>query len=318
MLCNMGSSLLMYTYMYITKLLYVIRWHRHEVNCIDEVNGVSRIELEGRMYLDSCASSQVCIVTSPSLLTVVNPEVSSINLTDAGKTMSRTHIGSRAGIEDIAVCPSSRKNICSLSKLESIGYGFTFLRSAKVIDLETNVVVAEASLDNGMPWLPLEVFFGLPTKTSEEVNNLTDSKKNEMDPLVCLHKRTACTSMAKIIETYRNNLANDVDLRRYHLTKKARKKKYATNCFCDVCAKTKITRKVFKSKERITATKFLDRINCDISVYLNCESREGYKYVLLLIDSATKDQLTTSVVAAMKEFYADHVPSGESIKLFFC
>ena len=88
MLCNIGSSLLMYTYIYITKLLYVIRWHRHEVNCIDEVNGISRIELEGRMYLDSCASSQVCIVTSPDLLTVANPEVSSINLTEEGKSMS--------------------------------------------------------------------------------------------------------------------------------------------------------------------------------------------------------------------------------------
>lgn len=81
------------------------------------------------------------------------------------------------------------------------------------------MVVAEDSLDTGMPWLPLDIFFGLPTKTTEDINHLKDSNKNNIDPLVCIHKCTACTSMSKIIKVYRNKLANDVGLHRYHLKK---------------------------------------------------------------------------------------------------
>lgn len=96
--------------MYVTKFLCVIEVRGYEVYCMEEINGISRQKLEWRIYLDSCTSSQVCIVTSPDILTVVNPNVLSINLTEEGKSMSRTHIGSRA-----------RKDICSLTKLESIG-----------------------------------------------------------------------------------------------------------------------------------------------------------------------------------------------------
>ena len=36
------------------------------------------------------------------------------------------------------------------------------------------------------------------------------------------------------------------------------------------------------------ADKFLGKVTADISVYLNCPSRQGFKYVLVLTDVATK------------------------------
>ena len=50
---------------------------------------------------------------------------------------------------------------------------------------------------------------------------------------------------------------------------------------------SKITRASFTEKDD-TATKFLDKVTVDISVYLNCPSRHRYKYVMLFTDIATK------------------------------
>jgi hypothetical protein len=106
------------------------------------------------------------------------------------------------------------------------------------------------------------------------VNNLTDNV--DIDPLELLHNRTGCTSMAKLIEAYRQQLITHSGLLRYHLTKKANKKGYRhKNFLCGICARTKITRKSFGRKNGVTAQNYLDKITCDISVYLNCPSREG-------------------------------------------
>jgi hypothetical protein len=59
---------------------------------------------------------------------------------------------------------------------------------------------------------------------------------------------------------------------------------------CNACAVSKITRKSFKAHdpEELYATKFCDLWTADIGVFVNCESREGYKYVLVITDVATK------------------------------
>ena len=112
------------------------------------------------------------------------------------------------------------------------------------------------------------------------MNNLTD--KVDMDPCELLHLRTGCTANAKLIQAYRNELVKDSGLKRYHTLKKAHKKSYRHKQFlCGTCARTKITRWSFQRKDQITHTDFLAKVTCDISVYLNCPSRENWKYMLV-------------------------------------
>ena len=92
-----------------------------------------------------------------------------------------------------------------------------------------------------------------------------------------------------LVEAFRLNLIEGTGLQRSHLSKKHRKKLKGHH-LCGACAKSKITRQSFPEKptEVITAMVFLEKVTVDISVYLNCPSRQGYKYALVFTDVASK------------------------------
>lgn len=174
-----------------------------------------------RVYIDTCASADVFIVKSKKLLTPVTPSIKKINLTEAGKSMGETHIGTRGNVYNISACPSSRKNIISLMRLRDMGYGVSFMRGPPIlVDLDTEEVMLHSSIDNGMLWVPIDALFDLPTKSgTAEISVLTE-------PEVLLHKRLARTSIRKCIEALRWDLASNDGLRDYHLIKKSKQKKY--------------------------------------------------------------------------------------------
>ena len=59
---------------------------------------------------------------------------------------------------------------------------------------------------------------------------------------------------------------------------------------CKSCANVMITRRSFHTTDPDTpqAGRFLEKVTADIAVYLNCPSRQGYKYVFMIADVATK------------------------------
>jgi hypothetical protein len=155
------------------------------------------------------------------------------------------------------------------------------------------------------------------------VSNLTD--RVDIDPLDLLHCRMACTAKGKLIECYRQMLATDTGLQRYHATKKAHNKGYRFKEFvCGTCARTKITKRIFSRKTTITHTNFLSKVTADIAVYLNCPSREGYRYVLTFVDEATKytwsyglmERTSESVLRTLKNLFRNHLPAGAEIQHF--
>ena len=156
-----------------------------------------------------------------------------------------------------------------------------------------------------------------------EVHNINDT--TDIDPLELLHCRTGCTARSKLINAYRQQLVMNSGLRRYHLTKKANKKGYRYKSFlCGTCARTKITRKHFHRKEQIKHTEFLDKVTCDIGVYLNCPSREGHRYAIVFTDEATKyfwtytakERTTETIIYCLKDMYEKHLPPDAVIKIF--
>ena len=77
-------------------------------------------------------------------------------------------------------------------------------------------------------------------------------------------------------------------LSRKHLSKKFVKS--VSRYLCKSCAKAKITRRSFHPTDPYTqqASTFLEKVTTDIAIYLNCPSRQRYKYVFVLTDVATK------------------------------
>ena len=57
---------------------------------------------------------------------------------------------------------------------------------------------------------------------------------------------------------------------------------------CDICARAKATRKSFKKIHAIRGKKLGEFISVDIAVFVNCPSREGFRYVVTFINHATK------------------------------
>ncbi len=55
-----------------------------------------------------------------------------------------------------------------------------------------------------------------------------------------------------------------------------------------MCARAKLTRISFEKVHRFRGKELGDYISVDLAVFVNCESREEYKYVVCLLDHATK------------------------------
>ena len=63
-------------------------------------------------------------------------------------------------------------------------------------------------------------------------------------------------------------------------------KKLRGHLLCKSCAKEKITRRSFRKAEPdvLSGLRFLGKVTADNAVYLNCPSRQGFRYVLVLTD----------------------------------
>ena len=262
----------------------------YETHMIGDFEEVLASEEDEVIFLDSCASGQLVIVKDQSVLETFNYETNTIGLTRAGASLTSQGTGNYRDWKNIRVCNESVKNIASAGALRKMGYGLMLMRIPRIVRLsdEEMILVATYS-ENGMPYVSLTELLNLPDLTVEENSEEVHlSDRTDADPLELLHKRCGHFSKSKLLEAFRNMLFVGSGLNRRHLSKKARR--YWKRHLCKSCAKAKITRASFaeKDEDELTATKFLEKVTVDISVYLNCPSRQGYKYVLLFTDIATK------------------------------
>ncbi len=57
---------------------------------------------------------------------------------------------------------------------------------------------------------------------------------------------------------------------------------------CDICSRVKVTRKSFNKIGKSNSKEVGDFISCDMGVFINCLSREGFIYVLVFTYHANK------------------------------
>ena len=204
---------------------------------------------------------------------------SSINLTKRSSVMEVTGTGSHGDWSDVKICPESRKNICSTSRLQSMGYGVMLFDKVEIVRLDTREVVLTGQLVRGMPCILLDELWSLKNLSSE-INSL--SHKVDIDELELLHDRSGHFNHGALIEGHKRMLFTGSGLKPKHLRQKIKK------CLCGWCARAKITRVSFQPRDEPSSTIFGEFIVTDIAVYLNCPSIEGVKYVLQFTCVATK------------------------------
>ena len=110
------------------------------------------------------------------------------------------------------------------------------------------------------------------------------SSSVSVDVLGLMHERTGHFHKRGLIECVKSRIVDGLKIE----DKDIRKFRESDKQVCDICARAKATRKPF-NKIHATRRKLLgDYISVDIAVFLNCPSREGYRYVVTFIDHATK------------------------------
>ena len=266
-----------------------------DMSCLlsEEVN----MNTDDLVFLDSCASSRLFIIKDQMWLENFEHQIGSIQLTKKGSTVLTQGVGKFGDWGEIRVCHEAVKNICSGGILRSMGYGLSLLRLPKIVRLlDGKEVLTGQYSANGMPYIDMSEVLNLPDlqKDANDTVMLTEeeqvllSDQLEEDKLELLHKRTGHVSKTKLLEAYRRMAFEGSGLQRGHLSKKSQK--LAKKTLCKSCAKAKITRRSFPAQEpeALTALYFLEKVTGDVSVYLNCPSRQGYRYVFLLTDVATK------------------------------
>ena len=124
-----------------------------------------------------------------------------------------------------------------------------------------------------------------------------------------MHERTGHFHKRGLIECVKSRIVDGLKIE----NKDIRKFRESDKQVCDICARAKATRKPFQKIHAIRGKELGDYISVDIAVFLNCPSREGYRYVATFIDHATK--MLWSYPMKTREEYPQHLCNLIDVKL---
>jgi hypothetical protein len=180
-----------------------------------------------------------------------------------------------------------RHSVVSVSQLTIHGFRVTFSGdTAEVIHPESQRIECVKQPGRAIWWVPLDQIFETPTPDLQDFIGALGEGQPDVDELELLHRRTGHTSHNTLREAVRNLLVTGVVLPRRHFGSKA-KQKYKG--LCDICGRSKIARRSFPRRpDRLANLRPRSRVSADVIIMLNTTSLEGYKYVLLLEDNASK------------------------------
>ncbi len=90
--------------------------------------------------------------------------------------------------------------------------------------------------------------------------------------------------MKALIESNKSKLVKSLKIEDSHIRKFNKSDKHV----CYVCARAKITQMTFKKVHAVRQKSLGDCIIVEIAVFINCPSRESYRYVVQFLDHAIK------------------------------
>jgi hypothetical protein len=209
-----------------------------------------------------------------------------------------------------------RHSVVSVSQLTIHGFRVTFSGdTAEVIHPDGQHIECVKQPGRAIWWVPLDQIFETPTPDLQDFIGALGEGQPDVDELELLHRRTGHTSHNTLREAVRNLLVTGVVLPRRHFGSKA-KQKYKG--LCDICGRSKIARRSFPRRpDRLANLRPGSRVSADVIIMLNTTSLEGYKYVLLLEDNASKyvwsfplkDRTAPEILTQLKTFLTHDLPA---------
>ncbi len=243
-----------------------------------------------KMFIDTCASGKMLLVSDKKWLFNFSEAWDVIGTADSVAT--GLQVEGRGTIDDVEVLfvPSLRKNVMALKNLVDRGMELRAGKHASIFHEESKELVCEVHYQQGcMPYIRMDQLPAvLRFNRGDDVVMLIDGAPKKglsgTDILEYWHKRYAHRPKSLLVEAYKRRSMIGMNLPRSVLSKKCE----MHSGKCGVCEESRPKRHWNPTEQDLTALAAGDVIYMDVSVYLNCESTEGYKYVLNIIDSATK------------------------------
>jgi hypothetical protein len=229
-----------------------------------------------------------------------------LKLAGQGASLNINGVGNIGSFQNVKWCSSARDNLLSVAKLNEIGFKTIFCDDdgvpVKIIDKSSGSVISTGIMKNDLFWITESDFkkianhfhqsfnnygvvnYSLSSNTSTSSSsvsiNLADGYRS--DKLFLLHERLGHLNTSTILESIKNDLFLNTGLK----NKDCRKN--IDRPLCNICARAKITRTIFSKIHKIRGKNFGDYISVDLALFPSIPSREGYKYVLTIIDHASK------------------------------
>ena len=200
-----------------------------------------------------------------------------------GHSLSISCEGTLGPLPSVLLSHNIRHNCISISQLCDNDYNITFTKNTAQVNHPDGTLLGHRS--NGLYVLPLSSFLSLQSSSTENLLNI-GSVAPEIDVLDLWHRRLADTSHRVIRESVRNKLIEGIVLDRKYFNLKNRKK---YRCPCDICYRARMHRVSFPAvRDRMAGLTPGAYMSADVLIMQNIPSREGYRYVLFIVDHASK------------------------------
>ena len=238
---------------------------------------------DSTVILDSGASVTVVSSNISSYVKHIHPTYSHVATAGDGQSLHITGEGALGPLSNVLLSDNIRHNCISIPQLCDIDYTITFTKHNVQIDHPEGSIVGARS--GGLYTLPLHAFLSLGSPSSSDLLNI-GSTTPDTDVLDLWHRRLADTSHRVIRESVRNKLIEGIVLDRKYFNIKNRKH---YRCPCDICARAKMHKISFPAvRDRMVGLVPGAYMSADVLIMQNIPSREGYQYVLFIVDHCSK------------------------------
>ena len=235
------------------------------------------------VVLDSGASVTVVSSNISSYVKNIHPTYSHVASAGNGQSLKIIGEGDLGPLSDVLLSDNIRHNCVSIPQLCDNDYTITFTKHNVQIDHPAGSITGERS--GGLYTLPLQSFIDLGPPSMPCLLNI-GSTTPDTDVLDLWHRRLADTSHRVIRESVRNRLMEGIVLDRKYFNLKNRK---SYRCPCDICARAKMHKISFPAvRDRVVGLVPGAYMSAYILIMKNIPSREGYQYVLFIVDHSSK------------------------------
>ena len=170
-------------------------------------------------------------------------------------------------IKDVYLVEGLNFNLLSVSQLCDAGYTVKFdSQTCQLLSTQSNQLIYEGIRDKGIYCLDINHF---------NHGEVCFSAISEQTTL--WHRRLGHYSIDSIRKLIKRELVRGLPLNKVH-----------TESFCDACAKGKLVKSTFKSKDIVSTTRPLEMLHMDLFGPISIPSLSRKKYVYVIVDDFSR------------------------------